>query len=71
MAKGDALNRKSKMTLRQEIATDTFANQTLSNINPSISDDTFLHYGNSIDSIISAYSTDAIYRTNTYDLATE
>lgn len=70
MAKGDMANRTTKMTFRQEIATDKYANQTLNNINPSITEDKFLYFGNKI-SALTDKTLDKLIRTNSYDILAE
>ncbi len=68
MAIGDVSNRTSKMTLRQQLATDKYGNQTLNNINPSITEDKFLYFGNKI-SALTDKTLDKLIRTNSFDLA--
>ena len=68
MAIGDVSNRTSKMTFRQQLATDKYGNQTLNNINPSITEDKFLYFGNKI-SALTDKTLDKLIRTNSYDLA--
>lgn len=70
MAKGDKSNRTCKMTFRQEIATDKYANQTLNNINPSITDDKFLYFGNKLAALCSV-SLDYLQMTEKFDIAAE
>mgnify|MGYP003483421147 FL=1 len=68
MAIGDVSNRTSKMTFRQQLATDKYGNQTLNNINPSITEDKFLYFGNKI-SALTDKTLDKLIRTNSFDLA--
>lgn len=71
MAVGTKSNEKTKMTLRQEIANDTYANQTLSNLNPSLTLDKFASIGASIGTNMTQYAISSLIRTDTYEVATE
>lgn len=70
MAKGDKSNRTGKLTIRQEIATDTYANQTFNNLNPSITDETTYIIANRISGLTSK-SLDKVIRTEKYDIVYE
>jgi hypothetical protein len=70
MAKGDKSNRTCKLTLRQELATDKYGNQTLNHINPSVTDDKFLYFGNKL-SALTDKTLNKVIRTDSYDIAAE
>lgn len=70
MAKGDKSNQTCKITLRHEVATDTYSNQTLNHINPSVTDDKFLIFGGKLAALTST-SVEKVIRTNSYDIAAE
>lgn len=70
MAKGDKSNQTCKLTLRHEVSTDTYTNQTLNHINPSVTDEKFLLLGGQLGALTSV-SVDKIIRTDSYDIAAE
>lgn len=70
MAKGDKSNRTCKIGLRQEIATDTYATQTLNNFNPSITDDKAYYFADKLNKLTEK-SLDTVIRTDKYNIAYE
>ncbi len=63
-------DRTTKLALRVEVATDTYKNRQINHINPSITDDKALYFGNKLGALQS-HTLDKIVRTDVATLTAE
>lgn len=62
--------KNTKLALQVEVATDTYKNRILNHINPSLTDDKALYFGNKIGALQS-HTLDKIVRTDVATLIAE
>lgn len=63
-------DKSTKLAINVEVATDTYKNRAINHINPTLTDDKALYYGNKLGAL-QAHTVNKIVRTDVATLVSE